>query len=128
MPQRSKQAANSRQTPRLKLPPMYTLIRVRPKGTKRFCWTGHIYDISAAGMRFELDAPLEPGTFIEIRAMLPGSQQTTISVSGHIVRYHDDSDERGPIRLGMIFDAFTNPADRARLIDYLHNSGIKQAA
>ena len=79
-------------------------------------------------MRFELDAPLEPGTNIEVRAILPGSQQTTINVSGHIVRYHDEPDERGPIRLGMIFDTFTNPADRVRLIDYLHNSGIRQAA
>ena len=128
MPRRSKQAANARQTPRLKLPPMYTLIRVRPRGSKRFCWTGHIYDISAAGMRFELDAPLKPGTCIEVRAMLPGSQQITINVSGHIVRYHDDPDERGPIRLCMIFDAFTKPIDRDRLIDYLHNSGIRQAA
>ena len=95
---------------------------------KRFCWTGHIYDISAGGMRFELDSPLEPGTSIEVRAMLPGSQQVTINVSGHIIRYHDEPDERGPIRLAMIFDAFTKSTDRARLVDYLNNSGIKQAA
>ena len=70
-----------RSVQRLKLPPMYTLVRVRPAGTQRYCWTGHIYDISAAGMRFDLDQVLESGTIVEVRAMLPG-HTTTFQVSG----------------------------------------------
>ena len=42
----------SRHAARLKVPAMYTLVRVRPQGQARYCWTGHIYDVSESGMRF----------------------------------------------------------------------------
>jgi len=127
MPRRSTGPIESRDHTRLTLPAMYTLIRVRPTGKARYCWTGHIYDISESGMRFELDAPLAPDTYIDVRAMLPGNQHTTVSLSGHIVRLHDDADERGPVRMGMTFDRFAHAADRQRLIGYLHTSGLKAA-
>jgi c-di-GMP-binding flagellar brake protein YcgR len=119
--------AHAREYPRLKLPAMYTLIRVRPEGQERYCWTGYIYDISASGMRFELDAALEAGTHVEVRAMLPGSQQVTIQASGTVVRQHDDADERGPIRMGLKFERFVRHADRTRLIDYIERSALKAA-
>ena len=82
---------------------MYTLLRVRPRGKERFLWTGYIYDLSTTGMRIELDHGLEPGTPIDFRAMLPGSEQTTIRhATGHIVRLHvDDVDEPGPRPHGL---------------------------
>ena len=118
---------DNRQTPRLKLPPMYTLIRARPKGSKRYCWVGHIYDISAAGMRFELDFPLEPGASIEVRAVLPGKSPTAVGVTGHVVRLHDDSGEPGPARMGLAIDRFQRPADEQRLMHYLSEYGLKAA-
>ena len=55
---------HARHEARLKLPAMYTLLRARRVGDTRYRWTGYIYDISVAGMRFELDKALEPGTRI----------------------------------------------------------------
>ena len=128
MPQGSSLAPDRRRQRRLKLPPMYTLIRVRPRGTKTYCWTGHIYDISASGLRFELDAAVATGTEIEIRAALPGCHHTTINASGHVVRYHDEPDDPGPIRMGMIFDKFTHKEDLQRLTDYLNENGLLASA
>ncbi len=98
---------------------MYTLIRVKPSGDDRYRWTGHIYDISESGLRFELDQALEPGTEVEVRAMLPGSQHITINASGRVVRIHDDRDEHGPMRMGMTFDKFSRHVDHERLNGYL---------
>jgi hypothetical protein len=106
---------------------MYTLVRVRPKGADRYCWTGYIYDISASGMRFELDTALPPGTEVEMRAMLPGNEQITFHATGSVVRIHDDRDEPGPARMGLVFEKFTRHVDRTRLIGYLEGSGLRAA-
>lgn len=121
-------ATDTRQFPRLKLPAMYTLIRVKPTGDERFRWTGYIYDISASGMRFELDQALDPGTEVEVRAMLPGAFHTTFHAVGKVVRLHDDAEDRGPMRMGLVFEKFTHHADRRRLHEYLEHSGLRQAA
>ena len=121
MPQESPER-DARHSPRLKLPPMYTLVRVKPEGAERFRWTGYIYDISESGMRFELDAPVEPGTRLEVRAMLPGIFHTTFNARGMVVRIHDDDDAPAPCRMGMVFDSFEQEDDRMRLQDYLEAS------
>lgn len=120
----SRSTIDSRQNQRIKLPAMYTLVRVRPEGRDRFCWTGYIYDISATGMRLELDRALPPGTRVEFRAMLPGASHTTFGGNGHIVRMHDDADEPGPVRMGLIIDQFVDSDNRRRLSDYLGVHGI----
>jgi hypothetical protein len=106
---------------------MYTLIRARLSGMQRYCWMGHIYDISAAGMRFELDSDLEPGTTVDVRAMLPGQNHFTFDVTGKIVRLHDDSHERGPVRMGMVFTHFHSTKDKQTLLEYL-NLNLSAAA
>jgi len=121
-------APNARRSPRLKLPPMYTLVRVKPEGAERFRWTGYIYDISETGMRFEVDAPVEPGTRLEVRAMLPGIFHTTFNAAGTVVRIHDDDENAGPCRMGMIFDRFEADEDRLRLQDYLEASNATSMA
>jgi c-di-GMP-binding flagellar brake protein YcgR len=118
--------AEGRRNPRLSLPAMYTLLRVRHVGDQRYRWTGHIYDISEGGMRFELDTPLPAGTEIEVRGMLPGSHQITFHATGRIVRLHDD-EEVGPIRMGMTFTSFNHDIDRQRLNIYINHSGLKAA-
>ncbi len=110
---------DARAEARLTLPAMYTLVRVRPVGAQRYRWTGHIYDISINGMRFELDAPLAPGQRVEIRAMLPGAEHTTIHATGRIIRLHDDSDEPGPARMGMTFESFAAATEQRKLEKYL---------
>lgn len=117
-------SADARTAPRLKLPAMYTLLRVRPMDREKFIWTGFIYDVSSTGMRIELDCDLAPGTRVEVRAMLPGAEQVTIRATGHIVRRHDEPDEPGPVRMGLEFDSFSNADDRLRLSEYLEHSGL----
>ena len=112
-----------RATPRLKLPPMYTLVRVRLPGDSHYRWTGHVYDVSLAGMRFELDEALPPGTSVETRTMLPGQAHTLFHATGRIIRLHDEADEPGPMRMGMAFDGFTTPLDRRRLAEHLEQAG-----
>ena len=123
MPNRSAGQQHSRQAPRLKLPAMYTFIRVRPEGHDGpYRWTGYIYDISSTGMRFELDEPLEPGTAVEVRAMLPGSLTTTICAIGRVVRLHDDDPYAAPVRMGLAFESFSSSDDHAQLETYLETN------
>lgn len=128
MSKRTKAATDSRQSPRYPMPAMYTLLRVRPRGDERFCWTGYIYDISNTGMRFELDGAIEAGTEVEVRAMLPGSPHLTFNATGHVVRRHEADDENnGPVRMGLAFDRFTQASDRQKLEDYLGQRQAKAA-
>ncbi|MEM7627268.1 MAG: PilZ domain-containing protein [Planctomycetota bacterium] len=121
-------AAESRTFPRLKVPAMYSLVRARPAGGDRYLWTGHIYDVSLSGMRFELDHALEPGTAVEVRGILPGQAHVTFRATGTVVRFHDDNPELGPARMGMNFDSFHSETDQTRLTDYLGDHGLKIAA
>lgn len=121
-------SADARQSPRLRLPAMYTLVRVRPVGAPRYLWTGYIYDISLTGMRFELDHALPPGMQVEVRAMLPGFTQTTFHAIGTVIRLHDDPDEPGPVRMGLTFQRFLHHADRRRLMEYFEYHGLRLAA
>lgn len=120
--------AERRESPRYSLPAMYTLVRVRAKGNERYRWIGYIYDISESGMRFELDSALEPGTEIEVRAMLPGFYHTTFQASGRVVRVHDDAGFGGPMRMGMAFESFARDSDKQRLNRYLSQPTMKKAA
>ena len=120
-------SVDARQARRLKLPPMYTFVRVRLHGHERYCWTGHIYDVSQSGMRFELDEPLEPGTVVDVRALLPGAHHVVINASGQIVRLHDEAGEPGPVRMGLSFDRFDAGEDEQRLCDYMALAQTKAA-
>ena len=122
MSDRADSVAESRQSPRVKLPAMYTLIRVRPQGQERYCWTGHIYDISETGIRFELDRALKPGSTIDFRAMLPGPYHVTVNLSGKVVRLHDDDELPGPSRMGAEIDQANSPVERQKLSEYLDHS------
>lgn len=124
----SPHVAEARLAPRLKLPAMYTLLRIKPRGEDRYRWTGHIYDISASGMRFEMDTDLPAGSEIEVRAMLPGATPTCVTAAGHIVRMHEDDPALPPVRMAMTFDRFSHPIDRQKLADYLTDRGLRLAA
>ena len=117
---------DQRVEPRLKLPAMYTLARVRRLDEPQYRWTGHIYDISLSGMRFEIDEVIEVGSQIEMRAMLPGHRHTLLRVTGRIVRVHEDEPIVAPVRMGMAFEAFANSIDRHRLERYLAAAGLQR--
>lgn len=110
---------DQRQHPRIKVPAMYTLIRARVQGSTRYNWTGHIYDVSLGGVRFELDMPIEVGTELEIRGMLPGSGHTTFRAVGRVARVHTEEGDHGPAIMGLQFESFQSPMDRHRLAQYI---------
>ncbi len=110
---------DQRQHPRIKVPAMYTLIRARILGSNRYNWTGHIYDVSLGGVRFELDMPVEVGTELEIRGMLPGAGHTTFRAVGRVVRVHTEEGDHGPAIMGLQFESFQSPMDRHRLAQYI---------
>ncbi|QDU34147.1 PilZ domain protein [Poriferisphaera corsica] len=112
-----------REHPRIPLPAMYTLLRLRKLDAPHFDRTGHIYDISMSGIRFELDFPLEPGEQVEVKIMLPGSSQLTFSASGTIIRMHTD-DECGPVRMGLAFNEFGSINERIKLQQYINYRGF----
>lgn len=118
---------DARHSERLKLPAMYTLIRVRPVGETRYLWSGFIYDVSRTGMRFELDAPVLPGSKLEVKALLPGPDQITFRATGTVVRIHDDDETPGPTRMGLLFDSFTNDTDEKKLSGYLKRNALRAA-
>jgi hypothetical protein len=120
--------AETRRHHRLKLPAAYTLVRLRRAGKRRYAWTGYAYDISASGMRFELDEFLEAGCDVEVRVTLPGYQHTTFDAAGRVVRMHDDADEPGPVRMAMTFGSFPTVDDSRALMRYLVDSGVRAAA
>jgi len=116
-----------RACPRLKVPAMYTLLRVGLVGSGRYLWSGHIYDVSLSGLRFELDTVLEPGTQVEIRGMLPGGTYTTFRAIGRVVRMDSDAEEPGPATMGLTFESFNSPMDYERLAVYLATRGATWA-
>lgn len=117
-----------RQHPRIKVPAMYTLLRARVVGSSRYTWTGHIYDVSLSGIRFELDMPVEVGTELELRGMLPGGEHTTFRVIGKVARLHSDDDQPGPAVMGLEFESFRSPMDRHRLSQYIDARRASEAA
>ena len=120
--------AEARHAPRLRLPAMYTLVRVKPIDAKRYRWIGHVYDVSATGMRFEIDYPVRPGSEVAVRVMLPGHGGLAFEASGRVVRLHDDDALPGPQRMGMHFERFASEGDRSKLTRYLTASGLRLAA
>ena len=119
--------ASSRQRERLKLPAMYTQVRAKLPGSARYNLSGHLYDVSMTGLRFELDEPLPSGQHVHLRVQLPGEEKAVVRMEGSIVRLHDESNEPGPVRMGARIEKFLWPTDEAVLEDYLYARGVEGA-
>ncbi len=118
--------ADKRQFPRRPLPTGYAEVRVKRPGRKRYSMAGHAYDISATGMRFELDRPLNYGEQVELLISLPSPVNKSIAAKGVMVRYHDP-EEAGPVRMAVMFTEMADPNDRL-LIDSYVRAAQRQAA
>lgn len=120
--------ADTRRRNRLKVPAMYTQVRAKLPGAPRYTLTGHLYDVSMTGFRFEFDEPLPSGQHLEFRIQLPGTETSVIRLEGSVVRLHDESNEPGPVRMGARIEKFLWPTDQAVLEEYLQARGIDQEA
>lgn len=126
---------NRRIHTRYQLPSMYTEISVREPGTESYTMTGHAYDISLGGMRFELDAPIEPGTVIEVRIELPGptslrpGRDHGICATAHVVWSEpDDLEDGGSVRMACVFHSFDRPGDEQALLTQISRGSYARAA
>jgi len=119
---------NRRTHERFVLAPMYSSVAAIPAGSPRSdALLGHAYDISAGGVRIELDEPLMPGERVRVNIALPG-QTAEVGASGDVVWVNDEQDDPGPRRMALRFTSFDSPADRMRLIDCIGAGEFRRAA
>ena len=127
---------NRRRFERFQLPPAYTDIRVRTLDQTEFTHSGHAYDISESGIRFELDEPIAPGTPVAIEIMLPGLDEPWSSDTGpgravfvlaNLI-WVNEEDLPGPVRLAAAFTSFARAGDRERLMRQLVAGRFRRAA
>lgn len=124
---------NRRRHTRYVLPAGYTAVRVRLLADQEFTLDGHAYDISEAGIRFELDQPIEPGTPVAMQIELPRGTGPTLDgpgravfVLGNIV-WADDA-EPGPVRMALAITRFAREGDHDRLMGRLASGAYAVAA
>ncbi|MBX3355985.1 MAG: PilZ domain-containing protein [Phycisphaeraceae bacterium] len=116
---------NRRDASRFPVKPAYSSVAVTPNdGTERL--TGHVYDISEKGLRFEVDRALPVGSAIELELIVPPEE--SIRVTARVVRVYDEADDPGPRRMGAEFIGFSSPGDEARLEGLLDSYQLIRAA
>ena len=124
---------NRRRYERFALAPGYTPVAVKLLADDTFQFEGHAYDISEAGLRFELDQPIDPGTPVAIEVTLacgPRSftEDNRVCVMGSVVWVDDDEDEPGPVRMAAAFTRFARTGDKERLLAQLQSGRLARAA
>ncbi|MDA0802476.1 MAG: PilZ domain-containing protein [Planctomycetota bacterium] len=88
---------------------------------------GHAYDVSAHGLRFELDQAVPTGSRIDFELELPGCVRA-IRGKGRVVRVFSDEDDPGPRRMAAHIEEFESEHDRMRLAAHLEDHWIKAEA
>ena len=122
---------NRRQFERFSLPPMYSRVTMRRLDRDSYEYEGHAYDISEAGLCFEIDKPIEPGATVVLRVDLPISgpdDEGYIEVFSRIVRVDEDDQEFGPVRMAASFSRFVRFGDKQRLIAHFCTGRYARAA
>ena len=110
---------------RVRMAPMYTAVTASRSASAAM--HGHIYDISASGVRIELDEPLPPGEHVSLELQLPGAP-TTVQASADVIWCHDEQDDPGPRRMALRFVEFSDRGHQKRLADFLIRERGRRAA
>ena len=110
----------------LRVAPMYTAVTARRAAAEEPELHGHVYDISATGVRIELDLPLQPGERVALHLDLPGAH-SAVDASARVVWVNDAQDDPGPRRMALRFTKFPRRADRRRLIEFLGRGALVPA-
>jgi hypothetical protein len=112
--------------------PSYTSVGLRTLDREVFDWSGHAFDLSEGGIRFEMDRGFDPGTPVAMRIDLPrcvpGMEFTAdrgpgraVFVTGNIV-WADDQ-EPGPVQMALAITRFCRAGDRDRLVKLFMRGG-----
>ena len=112
--------------PRYRLDAMYTVLVASHEGSDDRL-AGHAYDISEAGVRIELDEPLDPGEQVAVELKLPGNCADVRALAS-VVWVGTQDDDPGPRRMALRFKSFASTADRDRLFRYLGSALDRVAA
>jgi len=107
-----------REHPRLTLPAGYAQVRVRPDRRRSAALTGHCYDLSWGGLRFEIDEAIPVGEALDVELNLPGDTAHPVHFRAVCVR-QTDADDVGPIRTAAAIVSHASDVDRRALADYL---------
>jgi hypothetical protein len=117
------------------LQPMYTPVAVRLLDSEddKFDIEGHAYDISAGGVRFEVDRALKPGTRIAMQITLPTAGDEDVGPGRSVyvfanVVWIEDEDEPGPVRTAAVFNHFARVGDKERLLRQFATGRYRVAA
>lgn len=119
-------SSDLRAEPRYRAHAAYTRVVVRPSagtvtepkpGPEQ---EGHAYDLSARGVRFELDDAMPTGTPISFEIDLPGCR-TPVRGKGRVVRVFSGEDDPGPRRMAAHIEEFESEHDRVRLAEHLED-------
>lgn len=117
---------------RFALPAMYTTVRVHcVRDGRMTCLEGHAYDVSAGGMRVELDETLVPGEPVSVEITLPlhlTGDDGAIQTLGRAAWSNDSEDDPGPVRSAIEITRFVDAADRDRLLTILGSGQFHRAA
>jgi hypothetical protein len=119
---------DARQHPRFELQPMYTEVtiqRIRDMAVRTV--EGHAYDVSEAGVRIEMDEPLDVDERVSVCLSL-GGDRTSVFASGRVVWVNDEVDDPGPRRMAIRFTRFLSGEDRTRLLRNLGSGEFRLAA
>lgn len=117
------QKIDRRRHPRFAVTPSYTPARMRLLSETDFARSGHVYDISEGGVKFEMDIPVEPGTPVAMEIMLPERAGTMMDIDGpgravfligNVIWC--DADEPGPAQMALATTRFARAGDRERLM------------
>lgn len=135
----SSRGAERREHQRYVLPAMYSPVWVRELDTERFVMSGHAYDLSRGGMRFELSDPIAPGTRVAVKIGLgegwgTGSgRDVSLPRAAHAMATviwveEDDLEWAGPVRMACAFRNFCGPRDEELLFGLLDSGRYALAA
>ena len=119
---------DQRRFERFRIEPMYSSVTLQiTEDVLERSVDGHLYEVSEAGARLEVDEPLAPGTPVSLDMRLPG-EAASILATGCIVWCADAEDDPGARRMGVSFERFSTPVGRARLCRYLGSGYAHRAA
>lgn len=124
---------NRREHERLRLRPMYTSVIVEPQPgdpCDEPSLLGHAYDVSASGIRIELDEPLNVGQTVKVHVDLTGGgfESEEVLADAKVVWVNDEQDDPGPRRMALRFMDFHSPRHQTRLARFLGDGFMRAAA
>ena len=86
---------------------------------------GHVYNLSATGIRLELDEALAVGKQVEVDFFFAGILKA-IHFTGVVTRVFDEIDDPGPRRMGIEIQSFASDTDELRMSALIESASLGQ--